>query len=48
MLNGTISKNKLHKANNREHERLIERFNSSDFHTAINNIFKQKMLKTKL
>lgn len=48
MLNGVITKDELHKANDREIERLIERFNSDDFQNSIANIFKQRMLKNKL
>jgi len=48
MLSGVITKDKLHKANNEEYERLIERFDSDDFHDAVHNFFKQKMLKNKL
>jgi len=48
MLNGVISKDELHKANDREIERLIERFNSDDFQNSIANYFKQKMLKNKI
>lgn len=48
MLNGTISKDELHKANDREIERLVERFNSEDFSRGVNNFLQQKMLKKKL
>lgn len=48
MLNGVITKDELHKANDREIERLIERFNSDDFQNSIANFFKQRMLKNKL
>jgi len=48
MLNGVITKDELHKANDREIERLIERLNSDDFHSSIANYFKERMLKNKL
>ncbi|XP_025198220.1 enoyl-CoA delta isomerase 2, mitochondrial-like [Melanaphis sacchari] len=48
MLNGVITRDELHKANDREIERLIERLNSDDFHNSIANYFEQKMLKHKL
>ncbi|VVC24744.1 Crotonase superfamily,ClpP/crotonase-like domain,Crontonase, C-terminal [Cinara cedri] len=48
MLNGAISKDELHRANDREYKRLLERFNSSDYFNAITNLLKQKSLKNKL
>jgi len=48
MLNGVITKDELHKANDREIERLIERFNSDDFQNSIANFLKQRKLKNKL
>lgn len=48
MLNGAISKNELHKANDREIERLVERFNSDDFSSGVNDFLQRKMLKKKL
>lgn len=48
ILDGVITKDKLHKANDREIERLLERFNSDDFQSSIANYFKQSMLKNKL
>lgn len=48
ILEGVITKDKLHKANDREIERLKERFDSEDFQDAITKFFKQKMLKNKL
>lgn len=48
ILNGIITRDELHKANDRECERLIERFNSGDFHEAVANFFERKMLKNKL
>lgn len=48
MLNGVITKDELHKANDREIKTLLERLNSDDFKNSIANYFKQKMLKNKL
>jgi len=48
ILHGIITKEKLHKANNEECERLIERFDSDDFSAAVYNFFKQQILKNKL
>lgn len=48
VLNGVITKDELHKANDREHERLIERFYSEDFQSAVADYLEQKMLKNKL
>lgn len=48
MLNGIITKDELHKANDRECKRLVERFNSDDFHEAVANFIERKMLKNKL
>ncbi|CAH1726158.1 enoyl-CoA delta isomerase 2-like isoform X2 [Aphis gossypii] len=48
MLNGVITRDELHEANDREIERLKERFNSDDFQNSIANYFKQRMLKNKL
>jgi hypothetical protein len=48
MFNGIITKDDLHKANDREHETLIERFYSEDFQNAVANYLEQKMLKNKL
>lgn len=48
MLNGIITKDELHKANDRECKRLLERFNSDDFYEAVSNLIEQKMLKNKL
>lgn len=48
MFNGIITKDDLHKANDREHKTLIERFYSEDFQSAVANYLEQKMLKNKL
>jgi len=48
MLNGVITKDELHKANDREIERLVERMNSDDFQNSIANFFKRRTLKNKL
>lgn len=48
ILSGIVTKDELHEANNREIERLLERFNSDDFTHAYSNFIKQKMLKNKL
>lgn len=48
MLKGVITIEELHRANDREYERLRERFNSEDFKEAISNFFEQKSLKNKL
>lgn len=48
ILNGALSKDELHKANDREYKRLLERFNSSDYFNAINIFMEQKSLKNKL
>lgn len=48
ILNGALSKDELHKANDREHNRLLERFKSSDYLSAVNVFIKQKSLKNKL
>lgn len=48
ILEGIITRDELHKANDREIERLKERFNSEDFHEAIPKMFEQRMLKNKL
>lgn len=48
MFGGSVYKDELHKANDREIERLQERFKSDDFNEAIANYFKQKMFKNKL
>jgi len=48
MLQGIIPKDELLKANDREIERLKERFNSDDFQQSINHYLQKKMLKNKL
>lgn len=48
MFGGAVFRDDLHKANDREVERLKERFKSDDFNEAIANYFKQRMLKNKL
>lgn len=48
LLNGIITKDELYRANDREFERLKERFVSKDFQEAVSNFFEQKMLKNKI
>lgn len=48
ILNGVFTKDDLYKANDREIERLIERFSSDDFKNGIDNFFKRKIFKNKL
>lgn len=48
ILDGVITKDKLHKANNEECAKLNKIFHSDDFHVAVDNFLKQQMLKNKL
>lgn len=48
ILNGVITKDQLYKANDREIEILMERFNSSDFQNTIHRMIEQKITKNKL
>lgn len=48
ILNGALSKDELHRANDREYRRLLERFGSSDYLNAVDDFMKQKLLKNKL